>query len=145
MEREAPGDWLARTMRDTQSRLEKISEMRDEIAGINGTAESPGGEVRVTAAPSGIIRTLELSRTAYRLPPEDLAELIVETIRRATADGAAALTEKLQPVAGDRVDIAARLRDFDGPDATTLDAARASLRNSAREMGDPRAGWGGAR
>ncbi|KUL28849.1 YbaB/EbfC family nucleoid-associated protein [Actinoplanes awajinensis] len=135
MEREVPSDWLARTVRDTMSRLEKVNDMRDELSAISGEAESPGGEVRAVVAPSGMIRSLQLSRTAYRMPPEDLAETIVATIRRAAGDGAAALSAALQPIVGDRVNLAARLSDYDTPDEQVLDGARATLQEFTRETG----------
>ncbi|GIF11670.1 YbaB/EbfC family nucleoid-associated protein [Actinoplanes teichomyceticus] len=140
MRREAPADWLARTVRDTMSRIDRINEARDRIAEISGAAESPGGEVRVVVTPAGLVRSLELSRTAYRLSPEVLADLIVETIRRAAADGASALTETLQPVAGADVDLQSRLQGYAGADEQTLNGARESLRAISREVLDRPAG-----
>ncbi|MEV6349638.1 YbaB/EbfC family nucleoid-associated protein [Actinoplanes sp. NPDC051851] len=136
MERETSTDWLARTVQDTMSRLEKIKDIRDELTEISGEASSPGGEVRAVVAPSGMIRSLELGRTAYRLAPEDLADAIVATIHEAARNGAEALSATLQPIVGDRIDLTARLADYDTPDDQELDSARTSLREFSRENGN---------
>ncbi|MCA2211827.1 YbaB/EbfC family nucleoid-associated protein [Jidongwangia harbinensis] len=74
-------DWERRVGQQTALTTELSRRMQETTA----TAESPGGEAAVTVDHSGGLSGLRLGERAMRLPPGELAEIIVATSRRAQA------------------------------------------------------------
>jgi hypothetical protein len=60
-----------------------IEQLRQAVAAVDVTLESPGGEVRVTVGPGAAVTSLRLSGLAMRLERTALGELIVAMVARA--------------------------------------------------------------
>ncbi|GAA4957279.1 YbaB/EbfC family nucleoid-associated protein [Actinoplanes utahensis] len=72
-------DWQQRVGQQTEASRELSHRMQQ----VNGSAESPDGDVVVTVDHAGGLSSLTLADEAMRLYPEELAELIMATNRRA--------------------------------------------------------------
>lgn len=71
-----------------------LQDMQQALAAITATAKSPDGHVVATVGPRGQLIKLQLDARIYRKPDSTkLAELITETIRRATTEAAAKVDE----------------------------------------------------
>jgi len=83
-----PDAAIARVQRDiaeAEARAQTAADVRASIDRVRGRARSPRGEVDVEADATGQITDLQLADAALLLRPQQLATLIRETIRAATA------------------------------------------------------------
>lgn len=75
---------------DHSAIAEKIRRLRDELATVEATADSPDGLIQATVDGRGRLLTLTLSPRIYReLSSQALADSIVDTIQAATRHAAA--------------------------------------------------------
>jgi DNA-binding protein YbaB len=63
--------------------VRRVTELNQQIESSRVTADSPGGEVRVTVDSTGSMCDLELREAASRLDRRALAQLILSTGRKA--------------------------------------------------------------
>lgn len=89
-------DWRWRIQQQTESTLELSSRMRQ----VDATAASPGGDVTVTVDHSGGLSALTLTDEAMRLYPDELAQLIMDTARRAQSRLAENMAELVAGIYG---------------------------------------------
>jgi hypothetical protein len=134
MTREDPYKWFAATVADMRSRLERIDDLKDALIDVRGEAESPDGTIAVTVGPRGSIKSLDIRRSAYRLPPTELADTIVETIRVASLRAADNLADLLAPVMGDGDTLRSRITGERDLDAGQIRQSRDTLRETARSL-----------
>jgi DNA-binding protein YbaB len=74
---------------DYRRSREQLASVQRELAAVSGRASSPDGTVTATVGSGGKLTALELSELAYRRHrPEQLAELIVQTVAAAAASAA---------------------------------------------------------
>ncbi|MGC4812570.1 YbaB/EbfC family nucleoid-associated protein [Micromonospora sp. DT228] len=99
-------DPLVRRLRDEARRqLDAWATTRADVVDLTATAHATQGGVVAEVGATGELRRVELADTAPRLDPAQLATLVRDTVRRATADAAALLAERVQRVAGSRLDL----------------------------------------
>jgi DNA-binding protein YbaB len=73
---------------DAAARTAAVDALAERIATTTATVRSLRGEVEVTAAPSGAIRSVRLADDALDLAAADLGRLLTETIARAQREAA---------------------------------------------------------
>ena len=101
---------LQRLRSDAEQRLKQYQRLRDEIAEMSGTAESPDKNVVVTVAPGGAVKDIHLTERAVRLGPTALSELLMQTIARASADVAQRMAERVSEIAPPQIDVMSVVR-----------------------------------
>ncbi|MCF3961799.1 YbaB/EbfC family nucleoid-associated protein [Streptomyces fuscigenes] len=70
-----------------RAQREEAAETRRRINEISGTATAPRQVVKVTVGAQGEVTALEFPTGAYRrLPPKELADVLMTTIQQARAD-----------------------------------------------------------
>ncbi|GIH14078.1 YbaB/EbfC family nucleoid-associated protein [Rugosimonospora africana] len=75
-----------------------MGELQQKLRQITATAKSDDGYVKATVGPRGQLIRLDLDPRIYRRPDsKQLAETITETIKRATADVMAQVSEACKP------------------------------------------------
>lgn len=75
-----------------------MGELQQKLRQITATAKSEDGYVKATVGPRGQLIRLDLDPRIYRRPDsKQLAETITETIKRATADVMAQVSEACKP------------------------------------------------
>jgi DNA-binding protein YbaB len=88
--------------RQISQRIDEAKRLREAVGQLNASAESAGGEVRVTVDGSGDLRGLELSTRAMRtLSGPELSDLILGTVRTAQRRLAAEVKSAATPILGD--------------------------------------------
>lgn len=106
-------DPLLRRLRDEARRqLDVWTTTRADLAGLTATAHATQGGVVAEVGATGELRRVELADAAPRLDPTQLAALVLDTVRRATADAAALLAERVQRVAGPRLDLVSMVATY---------------------------------
>ncbi|MBG0563015.1 YbaB/EbfC family nucleoid-associated protein [Actinoplanes aureus] len=90
------GDWEHRARQQAELSAELSRRIRDTVA----TAEAPGGEVRVTVDHSGGLAALRLDDRAMVLRADELADLVMETVRRAQSRLAEQVAEVVRGMYG---------------------------------------------
>ncbi|GAB1688679.1 YbaB/EbfC family nucleoid-associated protein [Krasilnikovia sp. M28-CT-15] len=89
-------DWARRIEQQTAL----TTELSERLQGSKASAESPGGEATVTVDHSGGLADLRLSARAMQLSPDELAEIILATSRRAQAKLAQQVTDLVSGLYG---------------------------------------------
>ena len=84
---------------------ETAEALRLAVSAATATVVSPDGAVEVTAGPGNAIVALGFSRAAYRLRPERLGALVVETVRHATAEATATIADSVDALGRGRVEL----------------------------------------
>jgi DNA-binding protein YbaB len=83
-------------------RVTEAQRLREAVGQLSASAESAGGEVRVTVDGAGDLRGLELSSRAIRaLSGPELSDLILSTLRSAQRRLAADVRAAASPILGD--------------------------------------------
>ncbi|HEU5157522.1 MAG TPA: YbaB/EbfC family nucleoid-associated protein [Streptosporangiaceae bacterium] len=100
---------LARQMREQTAQAE---ELRRQVAGLVGHAESDDGQVRLGVSSAGGLTELSIDPRAMRMGSDNLARMILDLFGRARADLDRQKQEAARETLGD---------DFD-PAALTMDA-----------------------
>ncbi|MEV7549611.1 YbaB/EbfC family nucleoid-associated protein [Amycolatopsis sp. NPDC089917] len=95
---------LDAAIRSFQEQAAKAAELKDKIAGLRGSARNADGSVTVTVAPSGALLGLQLSPKAMNRSHTALQQDILNAIREATQQAAAAMQQTVQPILGDRAE-----------------------------------------
>ncbi|GAB2568668.1 hypothetical protein Aab01nite_44560 [Paractinoplanes abujensis] len=101
-----PEDFLVDWERKVEQQTAMTTELSRRMQDTRAAAESRGGEVVVTVDQSGGLAALTLTDRALRLSPGELAELILETSRRAQARLAERMTELVTGIYGPGSDTA---------------------------------------
>ena len=84
-----------------------LADARASMREICGRAESDDHSISATVDPQGKLCTLQFDPRVYRkLSPSQLAEAVVEVVRRAGADAAEQLTAVVAPMLPDGVPVA---------------------------------------
>ena len=97
---------------DYRRSREQLASVQRELAAVSGRASSPDGTVTATVGTGGKLVGLELSELAYRRHrPEQLAELIVQTVAAAAASAAEDTYKTLSTVLPPSTDPAALVAD----------------------------------
>lgn len=73
-------------LKEARQWADRSAALQETMKGIEGHAQSKDGFVSVTFTPNEGLRDLELNPRAMRMPSQDLAETIKETIHQATND-----------------------------------------------------------
>lgn len=102
---ESQEHWLERLQRETESRLERISQMQEELAEVAGEARSPDRMVWVRVGPNGAPLDLKFERGALRYDPEQLARIVLQTFQEAATQAAERLDSVVRPALGEGVDL----------------------------------------
>jgi DNA-binding protein YbaB len=91
-------------MRAFEEQAARMASLKEQLAGLKGSARNSDGSVTVTVAPSGAVLGLTLSPEAMRRTHTQLQQEILGTIRRATEQAAQAMEDTVRPVIGERYD-----------------------------------------
>jgi hypothetical protein len=82
-----------------ERRRSGLSELQQRMEAIRGTALSKRRELSVTAAHNGVVTEIRFLTGAYkRMPPQELAALLMETIAEAKDAAAEQAAEVLTPL-----------------------------------------------
>lgn len=68
--------------------MQRVDQMKDELAGLAASATSPSGKVTVVAGPGGAIRDVQFTEDAVRQPAAALAAEVKSTLQQAVAAAA---------------------------------------------------------
>jgi len=93
--------WLREYQQETQDRLAKAEQIREQVNAAVGSATSPDGVVSVTVGPTGALQALEISARAEGMPPARLSQLILRTSREAHRRVAEQMALSVKPLIGD--------------------------------------------
>ncbi|WP_434438673.1 YbaB/EbfC family nucleoid-associated protein [Lentzea sp. E54] len=117
---------------DYRRSREQLASVQRELAAVSGRASSPDGTVTATVGAGGKLVELELSDSAYRRHrPEQLAELIVQTVAAAAANAAEETYQALSPVlpvATDPAALVAGTADLQPSEYETVDLGQQPVR-----------------
>jgi DNA-binding protein YbaB len=82
-----PGDMdFGRLLRQSQERMQKLAAVQEQTAGLTGRAETPDGRIKVASTAGDPLAELQIDPRAMRMPAEDLAAAIRDTVRLARRD-----------------------------------------------------------
>jgi hypothetical protein len=93
----ASDDWIRSFEIQAEEQIARSLELSRRLEANSVAVESPRGEVRLSVDSSGGLASLAFSRAARYLPLDELAELVLQTSRRAQAD----LARSMQTVAAE--------------------------------------------
>jgi DNA-binding protein YbaB len=93
-------DWLTDFDQRIQDLGARARQAKDALTGLTGTAVGGAGAVTVTVNAAGALQRISFGDRADELSRPRLAELILDTARKAHADAARRSEEALQPVVG---------------------------------------------
>jgi DNA-binding protein YbaB len=96
---------------DAAARAAAVDALAERIATTTATVRSLRGEVEVTAAPSGAIRSVRLADDALELTAVDLGRLVTETISRAQREAADRAFAEAESALGPDSGVVGQLRD----------------------------------
>lgn len=82
---ESAEQWVADWSASAAEQVERARALADRVAGLTSTASGAHGAVRVTVASSGAVTGLELSDEVTGWPGREIADQVLETMRRAQA------------------------------------------------------------
>jgi DNA-binding protein YbaB len=91
-------DFLDRLKAKTDERRAAVESARQAVAGLTAEVRSPDRLVTVKVSPQGALLDLQLDHEALELEPTDLAALILETTRAATAKVAEDMRAAVAPL-----------------------------------------------
>ncbi|MQA84681.1 MAG: hypothetical protein GEV03_08685 [Streptosporangiales bacterium] len=133
---ESQGQWLERLRRETESRLERIAEMQEELAEVAGEARSPDRMVWAKVGPNGAPSDLKFEIGALRYEPNQLARIVLQTFQEAAAKAAEQLNDVVRPALGDGVDLDSLMQGRTPDDVRQhVEGALADFRRDARTRG----------
>lgn len=78
-------EWINRKLDEVKLRGERAAELQAALDATSASVWSAGRLVRATVASSGLLTDLEYAERASTIPPTRLADLTLETVRRAMA------------------------------------------------------------
>lgn len=90
---DAAEDWLDSWAAGVSAQAERAATLARRVAALTGSAENPGGSIRVTVGSSGQLAKLELD-------DRELARRILAVMRRAQASLAAKVTAEVRDTVG---------------------------------------------
>lgn len=96
-----PAQWLADYNKQLANTAAAAQAVSAELANVSGQASSPRGEVEVRVTASGALADLHLTPGARKLEAEQLAQLILSTVREAQQRATARMTEIMTGYLGD--------------------------------------------
>lgn len=105
------GDGLERILRDAESGLPKVAEMRERIGELVGKGEAADGRITAEFTSGGGVSALELDPRVLRLPIAELSEEIRSAVNAASKD----FQDQLTRVSGELFDGAASPAEPRGP------------------------------
>ncbi|GAA3843234.1 YbaB/EbfC family nucleoid-associated protein [Saccharothrix violaceirubra] len=73
---------------DYRRSRDRLATVQRDLATIVETATSPDGSVRATVGAQGTLTDLELDDHAYRMPPRQLAQVVLRTVQEAAGRAA---------------------------------------------------------
>ncbi|MEU5695369.1 YbaB/EbfC family nucleoid-associated protein [Actinosynnema sp. NPDC020468] len=83
---------------DYRRSRDQLASVHRDLARISASATSPDGSVTAVVGPQGGLTDLELTPDAYRMRPEQLAQVIVRVTQEAAAKAAERAYKTLTPV-----------------------------------------------
>ena len=86
---------LGDLLRQSQERLAELASVREQMAGIQGHAESEDGRISVTSTADDPRAEIEIDPRAMRMGSANLAAALRETARRARQDLDAQVEQKI--------------------------------------------------
>ena len=95
-----PDDLLRSFEQHVEQQTQRALQLSNQIEQSTTTLESPGGEVRVTVDSTGGLAGLRFGGSGERLSLERLAELVLDTSRRAQAQMATMMSGLVSEVYG---------------------------------------------
>ncbi|WP_067459575.1 YbaB/EbfC family nucleoid-associated protein [Actinomadura macra] len=104
---------LGDLMRQSQERMAKLALVREQMAGLQGRAESADGRVAITSTAEDPLAEIRIDPRALRMGAEDLAAALQETARRARQDLDAQVKKITSREYGDTTDPMDALKDQD--------------------------------
>ena len=94
-------DVVEQARAESLRRLENISEMQQQLAGVSGEAEAGQGSVRVRVTPAGMPTELRISDRAMAMSGSELSELVMGAIATATVRASEQMKAIVGPVIGE--------------------------------------------
>ncbi|WP_067792926.1 YbaB/EbfC family nucleoid-associated protein [Actinomadura formosensis] len=89
---------LGDLLRQSQERMAKLAAVREQMAGLQGRAESQDGRISVTSTAEDPLAEIKIDPRAMRMGSEELAATLQETARRARQD----LDAQVQKITADQ-------------------------------------------
>jgi DNA-binding protein YbaB len=93
----AVGDGLERILRDAESGMPKVGQLRERIGELVGKGEAADGRITAEFTSTGGLSALELDPRVLRLPTAELSQAIQTAVNAASKD----FHEKLTRVSGE--------------------------------------------
>ena len=93
----AVGEGLERILRDAESGMPKVAQMRERIDGLVGKGEAADGRITAEFTSAGGLSALELDPRVLRLPTAELSQAIRAAVNAASKD----FQEQLTRVSGE--------------------------------------------
>lgn len=87
----------------TRRRKEALRAAEAQALGATGEAAAADGSVRATVDAAGMLTGLELTSTALRATPEDLARLVITVTQQAAARARGAVRDVYEPLRGEGI------------------------------------------
>jgi DNA-binding protein YbaB len=108
----SPGDnVLAGLLREYREHVEQAAQLQEKLAGLTATATAVRQTVKVTVGARGDLTALEFPTGAYRrMPPQELAALIVATAGQAREQVAKEVAELVAPTLPSGMDVGSLIR-----------------------------------
>jgi DNA-binding protein YbaB len=150
-----PDDWAERPGLDpANDPMRKLQEMEDrlrqqeaayaakyeEMAHLKATAKSASDEVTVTAKAGGTVLEIVVDEAAYRHGTTRVAQLVMSTIRAASAQASGALAGELQEIMSGTLDVMALMQPYlstGDEDEETEAAAKGAGDSRPKDMHQP--------
>lgn len=96
-----PQEWLQQYDEKLQAAAARAEQADKTLREVSGSATSPAGDVTVRVSASGATTGLVLRPAVRDLEPDQLANLIMETTRKAQRDVGAQVVEAMRGLVGD--------------------------------------------
>ncbi len=97
--------------RAAEARQEGVKQLAQDVKALSTTVKSPGGEIAVTASPSGRVSNVTFTQAAESLSAAALSELVTATIARAQHRSAMDAVERSAELLGEDSPFVTQLRD----------------------------------
>ncbi|MEV4532989.1 YbaB/EbfC family nucleoid-associated protein [Asanoa sp. NPDC049518] len=107
---------LRRVSEESQRQLAGYAQLRAELADLTATARSADGGVSAQVRAGGELMAVHIGNNQFQHNPATLAGIVHTTVMTATARAAMLMAERVQQLAGPRLDIRSLVESYQNPD-----------------------------
>ncbi|WP_203710969.1 YbaB/EbfC family nucleoid-associated protein [Asanoa siamensis] len=109
------GEVLRRLSAESAQQLAGYAELRADLAAMKASARSDDGGVAAEVRPGGELLAIHIGTDQFRHDPATLAGIVHNTVMAATARAAMLMAERVQRLAGPRLDIRTLVEEQQSP------------------------------